>query len=158
MTIDASKTSPEKLAEMNDSLITDNNYLRGRVRELESEAVQLHADKENLEKLQAVAATFNTRFAEDQAQLGAKQAEIDRLMIEYCPDKVTDEQWAEWCSHQHPAPHLLWETGEVGVPSAILDWNGEVVLGLCKVCGRAECELDEPCTPKVCGREENKVK
>lgn len=31
MTIDATKTSPEKLAEMNDSLIIDNQYLRGRV-------------------------------------------------------------------------------------------------------------------------------
>ena len=38
MTIDASKTSPEKLAEMNDALITDNRYLRGRVAQLESEA------------------------------------------------------------------------------------------------------------------------
>jgi len=41
MTIDASKTSPEKLAEMNDSLITDNRYLRGRVAELTSESVRL---------------------------------------------------------------------------------------------------------------------
>ena len=41
MTIDASKTSPEKLAEMNDSLITDNRYLRGRVAGLTSETVRL---------------------------------------------------------------------------------------------------------------------
>lgn len=31
MTIDATKITPEKLAEMNDSLITDNNHLRARV-------------------------------------------------------------------------------------------------------------------------------
>ena len=42
MTIDATKTSPEKLAEMNDSLIIDNRYLRGRVAQLESEAVRLN--------------------------------------------------------------------------------------------------------------------
>lgn len=34
MNIDTTKITPEKLAEMNDSLITDNNYLRGRVTEL----------------------------------------------------------------------------------------------------------------------------
>lgn len=41
--------------------------------------------------------------------------------------------------------HTLWETGEEGVPEVICDSNGEVVLGLCKVCGRGECELVEPC-------------
>jgi hypothetical protein len=41
--------------------------------------------------------------------------------------------------------HTLWKTGEEGCPSAIQDWNGEVVLGLCKVCGKGECELVEPC-------------
>ena len=40
MTIDATKTSPEKLAEMNDSLITDNQYLRGRVAELERQLAE----------------------------------------------------------------------------------------------------------------------
>ena len=35
--IDPTKTTPEKLAEMNDSLIVDNNYLRGRIIELEAE-------------------------------------------------------------------------------------------------------------------------
>lgn len=33
--IDPTKTMPEKLAEMNDSLIVDNNHLRERIRELE---------------------------------------------------------------------------------------------------------------------------
>lgn len=35
--IDPTKTTPEKLAEMNDSLIVDNNHLRERIRELEAE-------------------------------------------------------------------------------------------------------------------------
>lgn len=35
--IDPTKTTPEKLAEMNDSLIVDNNHLRARVKELEAE-------------------------------------------------------------------------------------------------------------------------
>ena len=35
--IDPTKTTPKKLAEMNDSLIVDNNYLRERVKQLEAE-------------------------------------------------------------------------------------------------------------------------
>ncbi len=35
--IDPNKTTPEKLAEMNDSLIVDNNYLRERIAELSAE-------------------------------------------------------------------------------------------------------------------------
>ena len=35
--IDHTKTTPEKLAEMNDSLIVDNNYLRGQLMEIRSE-------------------------------------------------------------------------------------------------------------------------
>lgn len=37
-----------------------------------------------------------------QQQLDAKQAVIDRLMLEYCPDEMTVEQVAEWGKHQVP--------------------------------------------------------
>lgn len=33
-------------------------------------------------------------------QLDAKQAKIDELMLEYCPDGVTDDQWEEYSKHQ----------------------------------------------------------
>lgn len=33
-------------------------------------------------------------------QLDAKQAQIDELMLEYCPDEMTDEQWEEYQRHQ----------------------------------------------------------
>jgi hypothetical protein len=42
-------------------------------------------------------------------------------------------------------PHDLYKTGDPGVPDSITDGYGEVVLGLCRRCGRAEVELDEPC-------------
>lgn len=38
--IDPTKITPEKLVEMNDSLIVDNNYLRGRIAELERDAAR----------------------------------------------------------------------------------------------------------------------
>jgi hypothetical protein len=34
------------------------------------------------------------------ARLDAKQAKIDRLMLEYCPDEMTPEQSAAWKAHQ----------------------------------------------------------
>ena len=41
--------------------------------------------------------------------------------------------------------HELFETGDPGCPEQALDRNGEVVLGVCKNCGRVEAELAEPC-------------
>jgi len=43
--------------------------------------------------------------------------------------------------------HVLFKTGDKGVPDAIMDRNGEVVLGLCRICGLAEIELSQPCAP-----------
>ena len=39
--------------------------------------------------------------------------------------------------------HILYQTGDVDAPDVIKDRNGEVVLGLCRVCKRAEVQLDE---------------
>ena len=36
-------------------------------------------------------------------ECGAKQAQIDRLMLEYCPDEMTPEQMREWGNNQRPA-------------------------------------------------------
>lgn len=43
--------------------------------------------------------------------------------------------------------HVLYQDGDKDIPKAILDSNGQVVLGMCKVCRRAESELNnyEPC-------------
>lgn len=44
--------------------------------------------------------------------------------------------------------HVLWKDGDFGIPDALKDRNGEVVLGQCKVCGAAEQELiDVPVCP-----------
>lgn len=44
-----------------------------------------------------------------------------------------------------PSKHTLYKTGDKDAPDIIKDRNGEVVLGLCKVCGKAERELEQPC-------------
>jgi hypothetical protein len=47
-----------------------------------------------------------------------------------------------------PRKHALWETKDANRPLVICDSNGEVVLDLCKVCGKAEIELvDTPECP-----------
>lgn len=33
-------------------------------------------------------------------ELDAKQAKIDELMLEYCPDEMTEKQLVEWAKHQ----------------------------------------------------------
>lgn len=38
------------------------------------------------------------------AEVEAKQARIDALMLEHSPDEMTPEQLAEWAQHQKPAP------------------------------------------------------
>lgn len=40
--------------------------------------------------------------AEPCKECDAKQAKIDSLMLEYCPDEITDEQMAEWSANQKP--------------------------------------------------------
>lgn len=35
--------------------------------------------------------------------LEALQAKIDRLMLEYCPEEMTEEQKANWAKHQVPS-------------------------------------------------------
>lgn len=50
---------------------------------------------EGIRRLQA-------RVAELEREVAAKQARIDALMIEYCPDEMTPEQVAEWARHQRP--------------------------------------------------------
>lgn len=39
--------------------------------------------------------------------------------------------------------HDIYKTGDQGVPPQILDKNGEVVLAMCKKCGKAESELSQ---------------
>lgn len=37
------------------------------------------------------------------ALLHSQQAKIDWLMLEYCPDEMTQEQKENWAAHQKPA-------------------------------------------------------
>lgn len=41
--------------------------------------------------------------------------------------------------------HILYKTSDKDAPESIKDVNGEVVLSLCRVCGKGEADLSEPC-------------
>ena len=45
---------------------------------------------------------YNT-YVELERQLDAKQAEVDALMLEYCPSEMSQEQLENWAAHQRPA-------------------------------------------------------
>lgn len=45
--------------------------------------------------------------------------------------------------------HVLYQQGDLDSPACIRDRNGDVVLGMCRICGKAEAQLDEPCQPAV---------
>ena len=61
-------------------------------------------------------------------------------------DALTVLKFIEQSQLPPAARHDLYTTGDENAPDSIKDRNGEVVLGLCKVCGKAESELSEPCS------------
>ncbi len=44
--------------------------------------------------------------------------------------------------------HQLYTDADRNAPDSIKDGNGQVVLGLCKVCGKGEVDLEAPCDPR----------
>ena len=47
-------------------------------------------------------ADLEATIAEQAAELESLQCKIDALMLEYCPDEMTEEQKVEWARHQQP--------------------------------------------------------
>jgi hypothetical protein len=73
---------------------------------------------------------FNTRRTQLSLAIGrAIQENATRWMIE------------QWSKVKPRKAHDLYKDGDPGAPPAILDRNGQVVLGLCKVCNQAEADL-----------------
>jgi len=64
---------------------------------LERENVVL---REQLKDCSAVVDRQQKQLDRNAEQLASKQATIDMLMLEYCPDEMTEEQVEEWKKHQ----------------------------------------------------------
>lgn len=54
--------------------------------------------------IRSISNTLLKQFFEQQVIINSKQAKIDALMLEYCPDEMTPEQLEEWEKHQHVVP------------------------------------------------------
>ena len=65
------------------------------------------------------------------ASLDVQQAKIDRLMLEYCPDEMTDEQVKEWGRNQCPTDSHLWEHTDHTMYESFYK---------CRVCGKEKME------------------
>src|ERR1700757_4904925 len=48
-------------------------------------------------------------------------------------------------SLQHENQHVIYKQGDMDAPDSIKDRNGDIVLDLCKICGKGKVELMEPC-------------
>ncbi len=75
----------------------------------------------------------------------------DRLFVHRLNSVDFDQLMEELTDDPEPrAPsHDLYKTGDADAPEVIKDRNGEVVLDLCRRCGRGEIELSEPCTARA---------
>lgn len=82
--------------------------LRQRAEKAEAELAAYVAQSETdfarmegvAEQWKTVAAAAEARVKELERESAHKQAIIDRLMLEYCPDEMTAEQVEEWGKHQ----------------------------------------------------------
>ena len=73
------------LREENERLSTTNKNARDAIQAGIAINVELQAEVERL-----------------RAQVAALQARVDALMLEFCPDEMTEEQKETWARHQRP--------------------------------------------------------
>lgn len=50
---------------------------------------------------------FNKDIIEFNKEKGALQAKIDQLMLEFCPEEMTQEQIENWEKHQKPSEYVF---------------------------------------------------
>ena len=78
--LEALQAENAELKEINDSLHSSSKFT-------------YENQKRDLAELKAENAAQSKRIAHQQYL-------IDRLMMEYCPDEMTEEQWENWKAHQ----------------------------------------------------------
>lgn len=62
---------------------------------------------------------------------------------------LDDEHGALLRGETRLGDHILYETGDAGAPDVVRDANGDVVLAMCKRCGKVEVDLNGPCDPRL---------
>ena len=70
-------------------------------------AIQKANNKADFQRQRAMRAEHHASMMQGFAEIAARkadalQAQLDALMLEYCPDEMTAEQKANWARHQRP--------------------------------------------------------
>ena len=86
-----SKNDPDYWKTMYQSLLNEKTYWKNKTVDLQAE----------VREAKALLKLSTDKIVELQAN---KQARIDELMFEYCPDEMTSAQIAEWEKHQVVSP------------------------------------------------------
>jgi hypothetical protein len=77
----------------------------------------------------------------DMLSVWVKKRSYDQdCLIAFC------QQWDKSLS-AYESQHDLYKSGDQDIPRSILNASGDVVLGLCKKCGKGESDLTEACSP-----------
>lgn len=74
---------------------------------------------------------------------------VVKLDVGQTPQQLDALQYAtgEVSPYRTKKSHVLYKDGDTDLPREITDSNGQVVLSLCRICGKAEVDLDSPyCT------------
>jgi hypothetical protein len=80
------------------------------------------------------------RIAELEREVAAKQARIDALMFEHCPDEMTPEQVAEWGRHQRVVHDPAVAAGARAKARAAVDSMGDSPLSMSMFASVADYE------------------
>jgi len=86
---------------LNTQLTAERESLRTRALKAEATHDQLHR---SLATANAGNGLLRQEVEARDREIAAKQAHIDRLMLEFCPEEMTPEQLAEWGKHQAALP------------------------------------------------------
>lgn len=121
--------------------------------------------KDRFKQLPALINTFGNTESVRQQQIHQEQAYTSKMgaaanlyhaSFSHAHPLPAQWQWSEVWKVMNAAEsivkatqtHVLYEKGDIDAPDVIKDRNGDITLGLCKVCGKGEAELSEPCVPR----------
>ena len=131
---------------------------------LDEAAEVIEAQVKEIECISAAHHELNTRCDEYMVDNKRLQANLDRVMLEYCPDEMTDAQLEELAKNQKPSGFVYVQEAEIDAKNSELLSQQERLCGyvielgrtraLCDQLGRA---LDGHCAPFLGHEEEHRL-
>lgn len=146
---------------MCDGFEVSANNIRKAIEAIESQSAEIERLKTLPMKYRRMA--FNAELQEENARLKAElkaisialddpRTDLTMTAVEVITSLRAENATLKAISSAKGPQHDLYADGDADAPDCIKDRNGQIVLGLCKKCGKAECELTEPCPPVPCSK------